>query len=244
MSRFDSLHSVELSRVLLEASAVLRHDLRNRLGSIRNMAFFVRKRVGTSEVAEKDPRIVEFLDTIEGEVERATALMESWGDRVSSLHRHRLSRTLASKVIELAVASARVDPQVELRVTCEEATLDCDPLEVALALRCLIENAAEASGAGTVDISAALWNRRYHFSVRDRGPGIDEPKELLKRLESDKAGHLGVGLCMTKRLVEEAGGDLFFGPAPGGGSEVGLSIPAPSRSLFPTEEQTSATAGE
>lgn len=242
MGRFDSLHAIELSRVLLEASAVLRHDLRNRLGSIRNMAFFVKKRVNGSAVAETDPRIVQFLETIESEVDRATAMMEAWGDRVTNLHRHRLSRTLASKVIDLAVASARVDPQVELRVTCEEATLDCDALEVALALRCLIENAAEASGCGTVDISAALWNRRYHFSVRDRGPGIEEPKELLKRLESEKSGHLGVGLCMAKRLVEAAGGDLFFGPAPGGGSEVGLSIPAPTRSLFPTEEAAGASA--
>jgi signal transduction histidine kinase len=244
MRRFDILHNVELSRVLLEASAVLRHDLRNRLGSIRNMAFFVKKRVADSEAAAKDARILQFLETIEGEVDRATALMESWGERVASVHHHRSTRTLASKVIDLAVASARIDPAVELRVTCEEATLECDPLEVALALRCLIENAAEAAGTGTVDISAALWNRRYHFSVRDRGPGIDEPKELLKRLESEKAGHLGVGLCMSKRLVEAVGGDLFFGAAPGGGSEVGLSIPAPSRSLFPTEEATSAEARE
>jgi two-component system, sensor histidine kinase ChiS len=115
---------------------------------------------------------------------------------------------------------------------------------VALALRCLIENAAEAAGTGTVEISAALWNRRYHFSVRDRGPGIGAPEELLKRLESDKAGHLGVGLCMTKRLVEAAGGDLFFGAAPGGGSEVALSIPAPGRSLFPTAGPAGPAAGE
>jgi signal transduction histidine kinase len=244
MKRLDTLHNVELSRVLLEASAVLRHDLRNRLGSIRNMAFFVRKRVAGSEAAAKDARVVQFLETIESEVDRATALMESWGERVASVHHHRLTRTLASKVIDLAVASARIGPDVELRVTCEEATLECDPLEVALALRCLIENAAEAAGTGAVDISAALWNRRYHFSVRDRGPGISQPEELMKRLESEKAGHLGVGLCMSKRLVEAAGGDLFFGAAPGGGSEVGLSIPAPSRSLFPTEEATGAEAGE
>jgi signal transduction histidine kinase len=124
----------------------------------------------------KDGRIVQFLDTIEGEIERATALMESWGERVANVHRHRLTRTLASKVVDLAVASARIDPEVELRVTCEEATLDCDPLEVALALRCLIENAAEAAGTGIVDISAALWNRRYHFSVRDRGPASASPR--------------------------------------------------------------------
>ena len=105
---------------------------------------------------------------------------------------------------------------------------------MALALRCLIENASEASGGGSVDISAAQWNRRYHFTVRDHGPGIGEPEALLKRLESHKQGHLGVGLSMTKRLVEAAGGDLHFGPAPGGGSEVGMSIPAPTRSLTPT----------
>jgi signal transduction histidine kinase len=233
MARHDSLHSVELSRVLLEASAVLRHDLRNRLGSIRNMAFFVRKRVSGTPVADEDPRVIQFLDTIEGEVDRATALMESWGERVANVHARRLTRTLASKVVDLAVGSARIDPKIELRVSCEEALLDCDPLEVALALRCLIENGAEASGTGIVDIATALWNRRYHFTVRDHGPGIAEPKELLKRLESPKEGHLGVGLCMTKRLVEAAGGDLHFGSAPGGGSEVGMSIPAPNRILTP-----------
>lgn len=243
MARHDSLHSIEISRVLLEASAVLRHDLRNRLGSIRNMAFFVKKRVCGNPTAADDPRVVQFLDTIESEVDRATALMESWGERVANVHARRLTRTLASRVVDLAVASARIDPAIELRVSCEEALLDCDPLEVALALRCLIENAAEASGSGAVDIAAALWNRRYHFTVRDRGPGIAEPKELLKRLESPKQGHLGVGLCMTKRLVEAAGGDLHFGSAPGGGSEVGMSIPAPNRSLTPAAGVAPVTLG-
>jgi signal transduction histidine kinase len=225
----DSLRAVELSRVLLEASAALRHDLRNRLGSIRNLAFFVKQRLAGSEVAAIDPRIVRFLETIETEVDRATTLMDSWGERVLNVHQHRETRTLASAVVELAVAGARVDPSVEIRVLCEEVVLECDPLEVALALRCLVENAAEATPAGGVDVSAALWNRRYHFTVRDRGPGIGDPKELLRQLESVKAGHLGVGLCMSKRLVEAIGGEMHFGEAPGGGSEVGLSIPGPSR---------------
>ena len=38
-------------------------------------------------------------------------------------------------------------------------------------------------------------------TVTDRGPGIDNPVRCLERFESTKQGHLGLGLCMARRIA-------------------------------------------
>ena len=55
-----------------ESLSVIRHDLRNKLGSIRNAAFYVRRKLDkiAPEVAIKDPRVPEFLAMIATEIPR------------------------------------------------------------------------------------------------------------------------------------------------------------------------------
>lgn len=55
-------------------SSHLRHGLRNRLGSIRNAAFFLRRRA-RPEWLEAEPRLAEFLDLIQAEASAGEVLL-------------------------------------------------------------------------------------------------------------------------------------------------------------------------
>ena len=85
MRAADPLRTVEMLALLEEASTPLRHDVRNRIASIRNLAYFVRRKLGSEHVPERDPRIVEFLSKIEAEVQRTDEVIEGWSSRVQAV---------------------------------------------------------------------------------------------------------------------------------------------------------------
>jgi len=229
MARLDSLRSVELGRVLMEASSPLRHDLRNRLGSIRNMAYFVGKRVKDCESVKRDPRVLEFLTLIESEVEKANELIDAWGERMAHVHERKVERVPARLLLDLAIASADLEEGVELHVDCEDGELEVDPFEAALALRCLIENAAEATGTGRVDVVAGPYGDEYRLRVRDRGPGI-ELNAKAEGAPEPRPGHLGLGLAIARRTADAAGGKLLVRRAPDCGTQAELVLPLGARS--------------
>jgi signal transduction histidine kinase len=81
-----------------------------------------------------------------------------------------------------------------------------------------------------VEISAKKLDESWQFSVRDNGMGI-EPRHvetafrMFQRLHGAKYPGTGMGLAISKRIVERLGGDLWHEPAPDGGSIFCLTIP-------------------
>src|SRR4051812_23962319 len=62
--------------VVEEATGVLRHDLRNKLASIRNSLFYIRKRTEKmTTLLTDDPRAAQFFQLIESELEACNSLM-------------------------------------------------------------------------------------------------------------------------------------------------------------------------
>ena len=109
------------------------------------------------------------------------------------------------------------------------------PLPVALdrkmltrALRNLIENALRVTPAGgRVEISAVRSGEHVVVTVRDTGPGA-EPQTLRRMFDpyfSTAPGGTGLGLPITRRIVEEHGGRIWAQNAAGGGLEVVLQLP-------------------
>jgi signal transduction histidine kinase len=81
-----------------------------------------------------------------------------------------------------------------------------------------------------IEISASKLAAAWRFSVRDNGIGI-EPQHvesafrMFQRLHGATYPGTGIGLALSKRMVERLGGELWHEPAPGGGSIFSLTIP-------------------
>lgn len=84
-----------------------------------------------------------------------------------------------------------------------------------------------------VDIAVHLVDDHVRVTVLDRGVGIaDEDIEGLfkpfyrsRRIPEETSG-MGIGLSVSKRLVEALGGAVWAQPRDGGGAEFGFSLPA------------------
>ena len=96
----------------------------------------------------------------------------------------------------------------------------------------LLDNAAKYGGnPPQVRMQVELNDSRVTVRVRDGGPGIPaEEQELVfeqfyrSGASADKPG-LGVGLFITKRIVDGLGGTLSFESAQGKGTEFTLTLP-------------------
>ncbi|MFQ5693545.1 MAG: sensor histidine kinase, partial [Nitrospinota bacterium] len=114
----------------------------------------------------------------------------------------------------------------------------------------LLMNAIEASPAGDeVKVSTALAGAgRARIRVSDRGPGI--PEDLRSRVfepffttksDPSEAG-LGLGLSISRSLVEAMGGALDFESEPGRGTVFRTDLPLRARTIEPERPETEKEA--
>ncbi len=109
-----------------------------------------------------------------------------------------------------------------------------DPEKLQVVLTNLLSNAIKYSLKGNeVKISASVKDGLLRISVEDNGVGIDSKKtgeifDRFKQLDSgvrkSHKGH-GLGLSVTKAVLEQMGGDIVFSSVAGKGCVFTVSIP-------------------
>jgi signal transduction histidine kinase/CheY-like chemotaxis protein len=113
------------------------------------------------------------------------------------------------------------------------------------ALTNLLTNAAQAMEGrrdGTITVRTAAGPGGVMLGVHDNGPGI--PAELLARVSEPyfttraRSGGLGLGLFVTRGIVDAHGGRLEFDSAPGTGTTAVIVLP-PIKASPPAESPTS-----
>jgi signal transduction histidine kinase len=213
----DPLGGVARAALAEEVASVIRHDMRNKLGSIRNAAFYLKRRVQPTELWQTDPRMSQFFWLIEETVVEATTMLEdSLGTKLRAPRR--AARVSARECVDLAVAS--MDPgRVRLKIDAGTGVIEVDRVEMALALRCLLENAVEASSDGdVVDVSTREDGDSLVVMVTDEGAGVsaEGTDGLFAPFFTTKESHVGVGLKIARRIARRQGGDLSLVAAPRG----------------------------
>lgn len=113
----------------------------------------------------------------------------------------------------------------------------------------LVENAVQAAGPqGNVWIRAVRVGEHVSITVEDDGPGLGEnAPHVFQPFFSKKRGATGLGLYVTRGIVEQHGGTIEAGPAihaPGARLAVLLptSEPAPSSAVAPASEKPAPPA--
>jgi signal transduction histidine kinase len=217
---------VELTSIAEEMASVVRHDLRGKLSTLRNAIYFLRRKLEHTDQATADPRVAEFFGLCEHTLDEAAELVER---RLNLDHLFAPSseRVVLLEAAEVARAAAHLPAGVTVEVAGDPAAAAmADPRELALAIRCLVENAAEAA-SGAVRIETARSGDGVEVRVSDRGPGLSEAARsaALQPFRTTKPGHVGLGLNIADRIARRYGGALTLRSAPSG-TTVALSLPA------------------
>ena len=114
-----------------------------------------------------------------------------------------------------------------------------DRIQLQQALANLIRNAVDAvmdrdDGLVTV-IGRTLGSEGYEISVRDNGPGIaeDQMHRIFDPMISTKTGGMGLGLSVTRSIVESHGSALVVSRPQDGGACFTFRLSRPTESEAP-----------
>lgn len=240
VQRALSLRELELAQIraqqargeklaaLATLAAGAAHELSTPLSTI---AVVAKELAVALQKARVDPALVEDASLIREEVARCRTVLDqlaadaggSVGDEPAPIP---LDRLVALSCDGLA-PSPRIDAHVDERA----ATVRVPVRAVALAMRGVIKNAQDASPAdGEVVVRAATSGEQVRIEVRDRGAGMD-PATLARVGEpffttKEPGRGMGLGLFLTRSVLEHLHGDLRIDSEPGRGTTVVLSFPA------------------
>lgn len=121
----------------------------------------------------------------------------------------------------------------------ETLTLEGDPFRIRQIVENLLSNALKFTATGGISLQAEYHGNQFVFSVSDTGCGMtaSEQERIFKeftRLSSAQGQEgFGLGLSITRKLVELLLGRIDIESAPGKGSTFKVSMPLPSISPKP-----------
>jgi two-component system sensor histidine kinase KdpD len=210
--------------------AAVGHDLRTPLATAKAVVSSLRSR----EVTLGDGDRRELLETADDALDRLTALVENLLD-LSRLQAGALPVRTRPEPLEDVVARALDDlgagPRVvvvDLPEHLPDAVVDAGLLERVLVN--LLAN-AQRHAPGPLRVTGSAAAGRVLLRVVDAGPGIgaadrDRVFVPFQRLGDSSGAGLGLGLALSRGLVEAMDGTVALEDTPGGGLTVVVSLPA------------------
>jgi signal transduction histidine kinase len=215
-----------------DVAAAFAHEVRNPLNAVSMGLQRLRAEFAPAPV-EDYARVV---DLMQGEVTRLNGIVEEFLTLARPLPLTPTAVPVDAMLGELAALvegqarAAAIDVRLSLPTPAPVVMADRDHLEQVLLN--LVLNAIQASGpGGTVTLEAQALRDAVVLTVDDTGPGI--PPDVLPRIFdpyfTTKAGGLGLGLTIARRIVEAHGGALQVESPPGRGARFRVRLPGELR---------------
>lgn len=210
-------------------SMSIAHEIRNPLNFISLSIDHIQEKYKPHEEARE--AFNSLVLNIKKEIQRVSRFAESFLEFSRPLELNRQMsdiRKIIEDVLELTQAKAykenidivkKFDPLPKLYV---------DPEFIKTCFFNIILNAFHAMPlGGKLSVKLARTNASCRMTVSDTGVGLPEEKaaKIFDPFFTTKATGIGLGLALTKRVVEEHGGKVEFSSTQGKGSTVTIDLP-------------------
>ncbi|MEO0323675.1 MAG: ATP-binding protein [Myxococcota bacterium] len=193
-----------------EMTAVLAHEIRNPLASLKGHAQLLQERLeGPSR--DKAGRVVADAVRLETLTRQLLAFVRTG--------------TVSAAPVDLGALVTSVADALDATVALEgSAKAHADPALLRQALTNVVSNAVAAGGPVSVVLRRDA--RLVRIEVLDRGPGLPEDvTRLFEPFHTTRAQGTGLGLAITKRVMEAHAGWIEASNREGGGARFCLVLP-------------------
>lgn len=219
----DELMRSEKFSTLGKVAGGIAHEIRNPLNAVKTSAYFLlnAKNPSTEKVREHLERIDRQVSTVDNVI---TALAD-----VAIMPEANLCPVAIEPLLRRVVTSLRLPESLEVVFQFEEGMPEVmvDERQIAIAFRNLIRNARDAMpDGGVLTVSSKVSVLQVVFSIKDSGVGIasENLKDTIEPLFTTKARGMGLGLSITRAIVEKNQGSLSVDSQIGVGSDFRISL--------------------
>jgi signal transduction histidine kinase len=218
----ERIRQLEVLATLGEMAACVAHEIRNPLAVIRSSAQIARS---ASHDARSSSMIIDECDRLDRVVTRTLDFTRTQKPKPQSVDIQQEIERWAADIVDSSAPKG-----VRLRVECPQRipAVMFDPDHLEQIVTNLILNAIEAiDGEGMIEIILARSDDMVTLVIRDNGAGIsrEDMGNIFKPFYTTKTGGSGLGLPITRRLLELNHGTIDIRSTTDRGCTVTVRLP-------------------
>ncbi len=205
------------------------HELRNPLGALKNAVYYIKGKVVKSELAQKEPRVVEFLEIMDDEINSSNKIISDLLS-FSRVGKPAVSPARIEKVIDEAVSHIPIPESIEVDRKIDDGLpeVEIDTDQIRQVLVNMITNAVQAMPeGGKLTISAREKDSFLELGIADTGVGIPTESigKIFEPLYTTKAKGIGLGLAVCKSIMDRHDGYIVVASSVGKGTTFTIRLP-------------------
>ena len=226
----------ERTRILKRFILDISHDLRTPLSIINTSLYLMGKRIQDPEQFQK------YRSNIEEQTKRIQYLLEEIleasalesGDTIYHFEATNIVPLAQARVTELELLAIKKEQNLSFASSVDAAIVKLDRRYMGRALTNVIENALQYTPqGGRIKVGIEVRDHWIMIVVEDNGIGILEADQQhifdqffrVDKARSSETGGTGLGLTITRRIVEAHGGSIFVLSRFGEGSKFTIELP-------------------
>ncbi|QDS93982.1 Sensor protein FixL [Roseimaritima multifibrata] len=207
-----------------QISGSIAHEIRNPLNAVKTSAYFLLN----AKTPSKE-KIREHLERIDRQVAMIDNVVTALVD-VTQMPEPDVHPCEVEQLLTVAMSGTNIPPglTVKKQIPADLPKVLVDGSQLAIVLRNLIRNSRDAMpNGGVMTVICSADKSQVTTEIRDTGTGIS-PSDLLRIAEpffSTKASGMGLGLAITKAIVEKNRGMIRVQSELGQGTQFFISLP-------------------
>lgn len=214
--------NIEKNKVIARFASVASHDLKNVLGGLSNVAYYLSKALKAENETQK-----KMISLLSSEVNNLNTKIV---DLLDMTRVKQLTKTICNlhDIINKAIEETSIDT-INFETKLIDIKVLADLKRMTQVFKNIIINAKDAmKNRGTINISMSLINDMVCVTLSDAGIGMNE--ETLENcfdpmFSTKTAKAIGMGLTVAKQIVEMHNGIIEINSIEGKGTTVFVNLP-------------------
>jgi signal transduction histidine kinase len=219
--------SSDISSALDELAAAAVHEIRNPLFSIKGFAQLLESSFESNDKRREYTHLmVSELDRLHKLLDEFLVFMQENKSKFTTVDIKQIIQETTS-LLGPQFESKKLSVHVDIEDNMPAAKGSNEQLKQAL-LNLLLNSIDATEPEESIEIKAFAQSGKIHISIKDEGTGIGDEiaSDVFKPFCTTKKKGTGLGLYITKKIVENHDGNIFFKSESGKGTTFFLELPA------------------